>query len=118
MSPPSTLASLQQAGGTEKILEPKLMDDVEWEEAEEDQEPTVMSPAERVLNKTAGSRNSRKKSAPTSSRTADGTSGKTEKIDTRETQSSSHLDLSKMDKDKIRELGFPVRLLFEDFISR
>ncbi|XP_059171414.1 unconventional myosin-XVI-like [Physella acuta] len=31
---------------------------------------------------------------------------------------SRQLDLSKMDVKKIKELGFPVRLLFEEFIDR
>ncbi|RUS88323.1 hypothetical protein EGW08_003894 [Elysia chlorotica] len=106
--------SLQESSDTEKMLEPKLLSDVEWEELEEKQ-PTKLSAAERVLNKTSASRNSlkTKKAAPTKE-------GDTlEKKDNGGSRDSTgKLDLSKMDKMKIKELGFPVRLLYDDFISR
>ncbi|GFR89950.1 chitin synthase [Elysia marginata] len=102
---------------TGKMMEPKLMNSVEWDEAsDEDQPYPKLSAAERVLNKTSAIRNSQRVRKTKSANEDD---KETEKFGSGRSKSSTgQLDLSKMDKDKLRELGFPVRLLFEDFISR
>ena len=89
------------------------MSDDEWEETEA-KKPTKLSAAERVLNKTSASRNSMKAKKITPA--VEDRDGKLDKSLSRD--STGKLDLSQMDMAKIKELGFPVRLLFDDFISR
>ncbi|KAK3772875.1 hypothetical protein RRG08_024060 [Elysia crispata] len=109
----SDYVNLQESTDIEKMLEPKLLSDDEWEETEA-KKPTKLSAAERVLNKTSASRNSMKAKKITPA--VEDRDGKLDKSLSRD--STGKLDLSQMDLAKIKELGFPVRLLFDDFISR
>ncbi|GFO13530.1 myosin-iiia [Plakobranchus ocellatus] len=97
------------------MLEQNMDNGTEEKELNLTNDPPKLAPAERVLNKTAASRNSQR-TKKNKEITDNGIKHQPDK--STPSEGPGQLNLSKTEKNKIRELGFPVRLLFEDFISK